>query len=186
MAPRFWIELRRLTITFLRDMAMAPLERHTETIIGSISGVRPTATARAKKKASIQLCLVSPLITNTSGTMTSMKRIISQVKLLTPLSKLVCTCWPTMATGHAAQIGRPRSRRPRRWRVPLSTLVPRKQMFFSSSASLAPSFRGVELLDRQRLAGQARSPAAKRTMSPGHQLGPAESRASGPHGSRWR
>ena len=29
------------------------------TIIGSISGVSPTATARAKKKASPQLCLVS-------------------------------------------------------------------------------------------------------------------------------
>ena len=29
IAPRFWIELSRLTITFLRDMAMAPLERQT-------------------------------------------------------------------------------------------------------------------------------------------------------------
>ncbi len=41
MAPKFWIEFSRLTITFLRDMAMAPRDRHTETIIGSISGVRP-------------------------------------------------------------------------------------------------------------------------------------------------
>ena len=63
-------------------MASAPFERHTETIIGSISGVRPTATARAKKNASIQSCLVSPLMRNTSGTMTSMKRIISQVNRL--------------------------------------------------------------------------------------------------------
>ena len=50
IAPRFWIEFSRLTITFFRDMPIAPLERQTETIIGSISGVRPTATARAKKK----------------------------------------------------------------------------------------------------------------------------------------
>ena len=73
MAPRFWIEFSRLTITFFRDMPMAPRERQTETIIGSISGVRPTATARAKKKASFQSCFVSPLMRNTSGTITSMK-----------------------------------------------------------------------------------------------------------------
>ena len=57
MAPKFWMELRRLTMTFLRDMAMAPLERQTETIMGSISGVSPTATARAKKKASLPIVL---------------------------------------------------------------------------------------------------------------------------------
>ena len=33
----------------------------------------------------------------TSGTMTTMKRIISQVKRLTPRSKLVCGGCPTMA-----------------------------------------------------------------------------------------
>ncbi len=73
MAPRFWIEFRRLTITFLRDMASAPLERQTATIMGSISGVSPTATARAKKKAPIQSALVSPLMRKTRGTMTRMK-----------------------------------------------------------------------------------------------------------------
>src|SRR5579871_6308605 len=40
IAPKFWIEFSRLTITFFRDMASAPFERHTDTIIGSISGVR--------------------------------------------------------------------------------------------------------------------------------------------------
>ncbi len=52
IAPRFWMALIRLTMTFLRLIASAPLERQTVTIIGSISGVRPTATATAKKKAS--------------------------------------------------------------------------------------------------------------------------------------
>ena len=94
MAPKFWIELSRLTMTFFRDMASAPLDRQTETIIGSISGVRPTATASEKKKASFQSCLVRPLMRKTSGTITSMNRIISQVNLLTPLSKAVSTCWP--------------------------------------------------------------------------------------------
>lgn len=36
-------------------------------IIGSISGVRPTATAMAKKNAPLQSPFVSPLITNTIG-----------------------------------------------------------------------------------------------------------------------
>ena len=62
IAPKFWIAFSRLTITFFRDMAMAPFERQTETIIGSISGVSPTATARAKKNASLQSCFVKPLI----------------------------------------------------------------------------------------------------------------------------
>ena len=72
--------LIRLTMTFLRPIATAPLDRQTVTIIGSISGVRPTATATAKKNASPQLPLVRPLMTKTSGTITSMKRSISQVK----------------------------------------------------------------------------------------------------------
>ena len=49
--------LMRLTMTFFFAIAMAPLERHTVTIIGSISGVSPTATASAKKNASCQLAL---------------------------------------------------------------------------------------------------------------------------------
>ena len=44
MAPRFWIALRCFTMTFFRDMATAPLARLADTIMGSISGVRPTAT----------------------------------------------------------------------------------------------------------------------------------------------
>ena len=66
-------------MTFFRPIATAPFDRHTVTIIGSISGVKPTATANAKKKACIQLPLVKPLMTNTNGTITSMKRSMSQV-----------------------------------------------------------------------------------------------------------
>jgi hypothetical protein len=54
MAPKFWIELRRLTMTFLRDIASAPMARLTVTIMGSISGVRPTATATANRSAPSQ------------------------------------------------------------------------------------------------------------------------------------
>ncbi len=89
IAPKFWIEFRRLTITFLRAIASAPLPRLIVTIIGSISGVSPTATATANRNASTQLPLEKPLMRNTSGTMTIMKRIISQMNRLTPTSKLV-------------------------------------------------------------------------------------------------
>jgi len=97
IAPKFWIEFSRLTMTFLRDMAIAPLARLTVTIIGSISGVRPTATATAKSNASSQSCFVRPLIRKTAGTMTRIKRIISQVNLLMPRSKAVGTRRPAIS-----------------------------------------------------------------------------------------
>ena len=77
IAPRFWIALIRLTMTFFLPIATAPLDRQTVTIIGSISGVSPTATASAKKNASRQLPFVTPLMTKTSGTITAMKRSMS-------------------------------------------------------------------------------------------------------------
>src|SRR6516225_9030383 len=54
--------LSRFTMTLTRDIAIAPFARLTVTIIGSISGVRPTATATANSKASSQSCLVKPLM----------------------------------------------------------------------------------------------------------------------------
>ena len=61
----------------LRQRDRADGERPDE-IIGSISGVSPTATARAKKKASLQSCLVRPLMKNTNTVMTTMKRKSSE------------------------------------------------------------------------------------------------------------
>ena len=91
MAPKFWMASRRLTMTLCRDMAKAPLDRHTVTTMGSISGVSPTATARANMNAPIQSPLVAPLMMKTKGTMTIMKRSMSMVKFLMPLSKSVST-----------------------------------------------------------------------------------------------
>ena len=105
IAPKFWIAWRRFTITRFFDMAIAPLARFTVTIIGSISGVNPTATATANKSASSQSPLVRPLIRSTAGTMTSMNRIISQVKRLMPLSKLVSCALPGDLVGELAKIG---------------------------------------------------------------------------------
>ncbi len=70
-------------------MVSAPLARLTVTIIGSISGVSPTATDRPKSSASSQFPLVRPTMKKTAQTITTMNRIISQVKERTPRSKLV-------------------------------------------------------------------------------------------------
>ncbi|MNY53644.1 hypothetical protein D3C86_1894150 [compost metagenome] len=77
-------------------MAIAPFARLELTIIGSISGVNPTATARANSAASLQSPLVNPLISNTMGTITNIKRISSQLTLLTPRSNAVCERVPTI------------------------------------------------------------------------------------------
>ena len=71
------------------DMETAPFARLAETIMGSISGVKPTATDRAKRKASNQFPFVKPFTSKTIGTITSMKRINTQETELTPFSKLV-------------------------------------------------------------------------------------------------
>ncbi len=89
IAPRFWIALSFLTMTFFFDMAIAPLERQTVTIMGSISGVRPTATESPKSRASTQLCLVRPTMRKVTETMISIRRTISLTKDFSPLSKSV-------------------------------------------------------------------------------------------------
>ena len=89
IAPKFCTEFRRLTTTLRRAIATAPRARFALTIIGSISGVRPTATASAKVRALSQSPLVSPLIMKTTGTITNMNLISSQLTLATPRSKLV-------------------------------------------------------------------------------------------------
>ena len=148
---------RRFTMTFFPDIDSAPRERQTLTIIGSISGVRPTATATAKKNASFQSCLVRPLMTNTSGTITAMKPIMSQVKWVTPRSKLVSTGSPVSVLAMVPRYVRGPVSTTTAVAVPLSTAVPRKQRLRNSSARLVADLAGgLELLDRQGLAGQAR------------------------------
>ena len=49
MAPRSWIEASRLTMTLRPAMRRAPRESVTVVIIGSSSGVRPTASATANR-----------------------------------------------------------------------------------------------------------------------------------------
>ena len=91
------MEFRFFTMVFFLLMATAPLARQVVTIIGSISGVRPTAMEMAKRNACSQSPLVTPLIKNTSGTITNIKRISTQDTEFTPLVKLVSTASPATA-----------------------------------------------------------------------------------------
>ena len=176
----------RFTMTCLRDMAMAPLDRFTVTIIGSISGVRPTATAIAKKNACSQSPLLRPLIRNTAGTITRIKRIISQVKLSIPLSKLVRTRGPAIACASEPRDVSLPVVRTAAVAVPVSTFVPRKQRLDSSYGLLVSRVSqrsdfstGIvspvkvawftkRSLDESILTSAGTiSPAARRTRSPG-------------------
>ena len=53
MAPKFWMAVTSLTMTFFFDISIAPLARLAETIVASISGIRPIASVRAKVTASM-------------------------------------------------------------------------------------------------------------------------------------
>ena len=76
-------------ITFFFDIATAPFARLVVTIMGSISGVSPTAMDIANSRALSQSPFVIPLIKNTIGTITSINLIKTQDTELTPFSKLV-------------------------------------------------------------------------------------------------
>ena len=92
------MEFRFLIIVFFSDIVTAPLAKEAVTIMGSISGVKPTAIEMANRNASIQFPLVKPLMNNTMGTMASINRINTQETELTPFSKLVSTSTSTIST----------------------------------------------------------------------------------------
>ena len=75
--------------TFSFAIMTAPLARLAVIIIGNISGVNPTATLSANTPASNQSLSVKPLITNTTGTSTNIKRINNQEIVFISFSKLV-------------------------------------------------------------------------------------------------
>ena len=68
---------------------LLPLVKLTFTIIGSILGVIPTATDKAKSKASFKSFLIKPYITNTATDITIIYLINIFDILLIPFSKLV-------------------------------------------------------------------------------------------------
>lgn len=133
-----------MTITFWRDITTAPLASVAVTIIGSISGVRPTAIDSANSAASHQSPLVTPLITSTSGAITSMKRISTQLTRLMPAWKAVvprsvaltrCASAPKKVRAPVCTISAVA--------VPLITLVPMNSRLSRSSTPLALPLAGT-------------------------------------------
>ena len=115
-------------MVFFLLMDTAPLARQVVTIMGSISGVRPTAMEMPKRKASSQSPLVRPLMKKTRGTITSIKRISTQETAFTPLVKLVSTASP--ATEEAMEPKRVLSptQTATATALPETTLLPMKAM----------------------------------------------------------
>ena len=119
------------------------------TIIGSISGVSPTATETANSNDCSQLPLLIPLMRNTSGVITMRKRISIQLTLLMPLSKLVSGRAPTMSFAIAPKLVASPVAATTATAVPLTTLVPMKQavsrsrMFCDASAALVAFVGGT-------------------------------------------
>ena len=69
-------------------MRTAPFASVEVMMTGSISGVRPTAIVMENRSASPQSPFVKPLMSSTTGTMTSMSRIKRLLTESTPRSKL--------------------------------------------------------------------------------------------------
>ncbi|KXT61095.1 hypothetical protein LACDD01_01531 [Lactococcus sp. DD01] len=85
--PRFWIADRFFTMTFSLLRATAPLAKFALTIMGSISGVRPTATAMAKKNDVSKSPFVTQFKTKTTGNIIATKVNRRRLTRLNPLSK---------------------------------------------------------------------------------------------------
>ena len=78
-----------MTMVWCLLISRLPRTRLVVTMTGNISGVRPTAVAMAKIKASVQLPLVKPLTTRTRGAMMAVMVKSSLEMFLIPVSKVV-------------------------------------------------------------------------------------------------
>ena len=184
MEPRFWMAFRFLMMTFFLLMATAPLARFAVTIIGSISGVRPTATEMANSSAESQSPFVKPLIRSTAGTMTSMKRINTQETELIPFSKLVLGGLTLSSPAMLPSIVLFPTATATALALPLTTLlpikarsgtsvsdaVPRKGRACFSTGSLSPVMAdwltNRSLAESMRTSAGTMSPAESQTISP--------------------
>ena len=84
MLPKPCMALMSLMMVCLRLMARLPRARQAVMTMGSISGLSPTATDRAKAKDSSQLPPVRPSSKNTSGISTPINRSITHAMELAP------------------------------------------------------------------------------------------------------
>ena len=173
-----------MTIVCFLLMDTAPLARHVVTIMGSISGVSPTATEMPNRNAFSQSPFVMPLMKNTNGTITIMNLISTHETALTPLVKLVSTDSPAIADAMEPNRVRSPLQMTTACALPEITLLPMNAMFWQSVIdSLRAQTSGVfstgalspvklawltnrSLASRMRTSAGIISPADRRTTSP--------------------
>ena len=89
MLPKPCMALMSLMMVCLRLMDRLPLARQAVMTIGSISGIRPTATDSANAKDSSHFPPVIPSRMNTMGISTAIKRSMTHAMELAPFWKAV-------------------------------------------------------------------------------------------------
>ena len=106
MLPKFSMAASCLTMTFFRAIRTAPLASVTETIMGSSSGVSPTASATAKRKDSSRSRRSSALTRKTKSTRKITTWRMRKPKRRVPRSNSVSGGAPDQGGGDAAELGR--------------------------------------------------------------------------------
>ena len=185
IAPRFWMDGRRLTIASFFAMFLAPWDRLAVTMTGSISGARPTATASEKRIAATTSLFVTEFIRKIANTRTITNLTMRLLYSRMPRSNAVsgadiaslrasspnCVSSPVRTTMASAE--------------PETTLLPKKTAFsifctgepggdgagdFSTGNDSPVSDAWFTKKSLQVIILQSagtKSPADKRTMSPG-------------------
>ena len=194
--PRSWIALWRLTIICRRAMRSAPRASVTDTIIGSSSGVRPTASAIANRKDSSHGLCMKTLTSSTNSTISTVSRMISMPKRRVPISNAVGSAGRlTLSAMSPIAVAVP-VRTTRMLALPLTTEEPMKTALVAPSRSVASAsgraacfstgygspVSSAWLTKKSRVTSTTpsagvRSPAASSTRSPG---------TSCATGSSWR
>ena len=186
MAPRSWIAESRFTITFRLDSSIADRASVTVTIIGSSSGVSPTASASANISDSSTGRWNEMFTTRTNSTINTVRRMISMPNRRMPTAKAVAGGFSARLVARWPSAVLPPVRQTTIVAVPLITEVPAKTAFdapagFSAPRAASPAcfsagygspVRRAWLTKRSRLSSSresagTRSPAISSTMSPG-------------------
>ena len=84
MLPNPCMALVFFTTVCFFPMAALPLARQALMTMGSISGVRPTATESANRNAETQSPFVNPQATRTTGISTAIKRMSTRAMEFAP------------------------------------------------------------------------------------------------------
>ncbi len=186
MLPKFSMAASRLTMTFLRAMRTAPLARVTETIMGSNSGVSPTASATENRKDSRGSRRRRALTRNTKSTRKITTWRMRKPNPRVPRSNSVSGGCPVRVAAMRPNSVDAPVRMTTAAPNPLTTEVPRNTAVRASpsppagapsdwacfsrgrdSPVSAASLRKRSLADRSRASAGTRSPAESWITSPG-------------------